>query len=191
MPIFLDPGRPSFLTHEEVPPNVLGLKVGDPVEVLNPRVVTRVGYPLSLSDARHAVEQVWSLDADAALAALLGAVAIAPPVGGGLTLRGHSPRVLRAMKNALAYAYLEFHDFGGVDRGVEVQPAPWAAGKVLAVTSKRTVYVGKYYAPTYWRDAWTGECDYQPGGLSPRRAVVLIGTDLGEFMSGDLSRKVH
>lgn len=187
----------SFLPHEDLPPNLLRVKVGEKVRLLQDRQVARVGYRISLREARDAVASAWTREADAKLVELCAELGFKVNARTAFTA-AQDRRVVSAPFNAtnallkaLGLMYLDVNGYGGEDRGVEVTHWTGFSGKPWTVTGKRTVYVGKRYEGSGGGyNAWTGDYyDYEPAGLHPRRAIVLLTLDCGfEVLSGDCER---
>lgn len=171
----------TFLLPTDIPANLLRLKPGDKVRVLRYRPVRRVGYRLTARDFKTQASQLVDSDEFHSAWTALNKAA-------GCNLARHD------MQAAVAYAMCAKAKCGGEWRGVVVDDDRWnfAYGTVWTVKSTRRVQTGKRYPPQSWRDSFTGDCDYDPGGLSCGKTVILVSiveasTGL-EVMSGDLER---
>ncbi len=179
----------TFLTGEEIPPNLLRLKPGDVVAWnREPRRVERVGYRLSAGDF---TDEAWQLlKKDPAVIQARKALCQALGVS---HLR---------LQSEVAYALAAEAGLGGPERGIHVDPCGTVGhGEYvqdddgnetyhMKVQSTRIVKVGTYYAPQSYGDGGLYEYDdyeHIPGGLENMRPVVLVELDDGvEVLSGDL-----
>lgn len=199
----------TFLTREDIPPNLLGLHPGDRVRVVTARAFVRAGYRLRSKDlqeeAENALKDERGAGVRAAYCALLDALQ-PPKVPAKMTglPRGTQHRIAQALARDLVSA----RRFGGPERGVHV--VPWApdaiapigaarkfsalvppVGTELVVDSTYIVQVGTYYAPSYGSPPYYD--DAEPGGLAARRPVVVV-IPYGHYphmISGDLARVEH
>lgn len=168
--------RPDgFLTVAEVPPNKTW-RPDDRVRLTIPRRVLRVGYRRGLDDAAEAVPHV----AEQAIAELYAATCGVPTPPPWQVSR----RASRLVNRALQSMWLTIHGMGGCDRGVHWMRVSADPETIYTVIGKRMARVGTYYPP-----CGSGE-DYEPGGLSPSRVVVLVqltsGFERFSVMAGDL-----
>lgn len=116
-------------------------KVGDVVRIDNPECVIRVGYPHTVEDY---ADKVWTPDALAALDRLCEA----------LKLRDYE-RAKNKLKMPLASLLLHRAGFGGRDREVHTNPAPWVSGVSGVVTEVRYCITGRYVpASNPYGDEW-------------------------------------
>lgn len=171
----------TFLLPADIPANLLRLKPGDKVRCSRYRPVIRVGYRLTARNFKAQASQL--VDTDEFQEAWNNLIRVA-----GCPIMRHD------MQAAVAYGLCAKAKCGGEWRGVVVNDDPWsfAYGTVWTVKSTRRVQTGKRYPPQSWRDSFTGECDYDPGGLSKGKTVILVSVveaSTGfEIMSGDLER---
>lgn len=168
---------PSFLTAPEVPHNLLRLKPGDRVLFHGPpRKVGRVGYRLTSKDFEAEARRLLDLpEARQALYNLAQALGVA-----------HLD-----VEHAAARALAGKARLGGPERGIWTEPCRWLDGETMTVLSTRCVRLGTYYPGSGgWSHGPDGsEYDYESGGLSSPRTVVLVLLEEGpEVISGDLVR---
>jgi len=128
------------------------LRISDRIEVTNPIVVVRVGYPKCHADY---VEEV-KIKHKAAVEALF-----------------RTPRMQKRAYVNLAYEALGAAGFGGIERTVHVRDMPELQGYQATVQSARTVVTGKYY-PSSTYQHYDGDYDYEPGGLSDCVYIRLV-----------------
>lgn len=168
------PRAREFLAAPEVPAGP-ALRAGDRVRVLRARSVARVGYRLSarelLPEARGLIEGPEG----GVIREALGAAGCTVPDAdlGWFVARG---LVLR-------------RSFGGPERGVvlEAEASSWAApGEEDRVEAVRFARLGTRYPPSGGYDSWTGESEYEPGGLTGTATARICRLGGFEALSGDL-----
>lgn len=160
----------------------VAVSAGDRVRVVDPRRVLRVGYPKCAADYLAAVceqheetlREVFGFKASLRFPSLL------PHPASTLEERvAKMPRQLRRALWDLAYLACRRDGFGGKERRVHLsEPLPAWVGVEFGVARVRTVMEGDYFGPSGNYDSWTGESDYEPGGLDnqrPRRLATMGG----------------
>jgi hypothetical protein len=163
----------SFLTAADVPPNLLRLQPGDVLHwTREVRTVERVGYRKTAADFITEADDL--LDSNEGRRITL---ALAKLLGTQVSLR---------LEWSAARALASKAGMGGPERGLHVRepfmyPGIYEATPVV-VHSTRIVRLGRYYPPS------GGGEDYESGGITNVRSVVLVSCDFGEVISGDLAR---
>ena len=151
------------------------IREGDRVKILNPEFVTRVGYELSFSQAYDIVTE---RDKEAVFNFMvsLGIISSVPVLYGskydGFSKR-HT-RVFNEIMRTLAYAEVGKMGHGGKERKLHTEFKPEFKDKIMKVHSKRCAKTGFYYAPSGGYDSWTGEYDYECGGLDKQKTHILL-----------------
>lgn len=135
------------------------IRDGDLVLVTDPRFVKRVGYPMSVADYRERLVHRQGPLLDQLFEALFG--------------KHGSPVTRDKVEHELAYGMAKRNRFGGNERTLHWEEHPELVGQRMRVLSVRTAYTGRYYAPSSSRDYWTGETDYEPGGIADAKAHRL------------------
>lgn len=128
------------------------IRVGDLVRVVNPRVVSRVGYPKCVKDYEEAA---WAKYGD---------------------LLRKDMRHTRCIEKAIqqiAYGLAKADGFGGKERTLHFEGVPLLVGQEFRVQSVRMVQTGTYYPPRVSR-SYFGETDYEPGGLENMKSRRLV-----------------
>jgi hypothetical protein len=168
-----------FLIAPEVPPNLLRLRVGDVLRwVGSVRLVTGVGYRKTAADYLDEARHRLNVDKNARQAALL----LRAVIHGSASTFDPTPRDLDWW---LARRLAAADRLGGPERGLHVVESPYLLDyrdTPVKVLDTRVVRLGTYYPPSGGGD------DYESGGLSGPRSVVLVSSDIGEVISGDLAR---
>lgn len=171
------------------------IRVGDFVTVVVPRVVERVGYPLSYYDAYEMVQQDPRY---AKIAAIIEGYP-SPIDQQSNDLFSYEPklywRIDAKLRSLLAYQILQERGFGGKERKIhyrELSPfecTMYGSGaNKLEVYSKRVVKTGTYISPSGGYDSYNGEGWYEPGGLHNEQTHILVKTSLGEFNTTDVKK---
>jgi hypothetical protein len=169
------------------------IRVGDRVTINVPRVVERVGYPLSYYDA-------YDLAAtDPRYSQIARIIEGGPQQVVGLqglwleTKLDH--RVDVKLRSLLAYQILQEKGFGGKERQIYYRDlSMFERGMVardknaLEVLGKRVVKTGLYNRPSSGYDSYSGEHWYDPGFLDGEQTHILIRTELGEFNKADVTK---
>lgn len=168
----------TFLTHEEIPANLLGLKAGDIVE-WKPgaarRDVVRIGYRRHYFDYKKEVKE------------LLGSPDCTRVLREFEKLIGHALE-RRGLDRLVARAMCARDGFGGRDRGVHVRSVgvPGYHDEYEVIGTHRAK-VGVYFPPYTSRSLW--DDDSELGGLDNERTIVLVNTWDYVFLSGDFQLK--
>lgn len=165
-----------FLTWEALAdlPQPAAFRVGDRVQIIQPRYVIRVGYEKSVRDYLPTDEMVW-----AAAALVVGPLA--------MPRLSDNNRAFHKIQWALAHTSYVFHRPRQVDRGIVVRPfqcrESWESS--MDVIGRRIVQIG-----TRVPSCGSGE-DYASGYLYPRRDLTLLRLSPGwEVMAIDCEKKV-
>jgi len=146
--------------------------VDDLVEIVNPAVVVRVGYPLTKQDALDAVEKEYA-EAVQAFMITVGAAERNDP---HFNSPDYDPRFYGDLLNILAGRWLRLKNYGGKERKIytevdeSIQCTPWR------VLSKRVVKTGLYNRGGY-SGGYDGEPDYDPPYLENERTHVLLALE--------------
>jgi hypothetical protein len=137
------------------------IRVGDFVKVIDPRFVTRVGYPLGVSDFLSVAEQTL---------VNAGILSASRPL-----LRKASQEDTKLIGDLARYLLVKAK-WGGNKRSLHFKTEPLMAGKVFEIVQKTTAQTGERYGPQAWQ-GWTDagyDYEYEPGGLSNRKTHVIL-----------------
>lgn len=162
-------------------------RVGDQVEIVNPRWIKRVGYKLHWKDV---IDQVTGWDEWHAVLKALGCDERNAPF---------------YLQQAVAKLHVEKNRFGGNERVIvyhklvddalsfildEVMPAHGYVGCVALVEAKRVAYTGTRRPSRCWKEPDTpngpGEYCEESGGLDNSKAHVILRTTYGEIEACDV-----
>lgn len=142
--------------------------VGDVVRIVEPCIVVRVGYPLTLQDGMTAAEEKWSAKVYEFMKSLE-----ATELSADWMLNSYDARLYTDMINTLGSYHLRTVRFGGRERSIHTQTAEELRNTSdWNVVSKRCVKTGTYCAGSYSSGEW-GD-DYDPPYLSNEQTHVLL-----------------
>lgn len=140
----------------------------DRVVIVEPLVVTRVGYPLSLEDGLKHVEPLIGKDLVALFAKAGARAHCCYDLAGGLAA---SDRDYDAALRAIAHSWLKAEGFGGPQRTIHTDLREQLRGLEARVTGKRTVRTGVRHSGC--GSGWEGD-DGSPPELRDVRSHVLL-----------------
>ena len=174
---------------------------GDKVRILRPRVVVRVGYPKQTAD--YYPEKITRdlVIAEKILEGMSLEDAVKHTTTNGLFKVEY--RVTEKLKWTSAFLRAKNDGFGGKERsihygtlrnwpnGVWSMNGPFCDPEkfipfVDKVYAKRVVKTGRYFPPHSYYDSYSGEYDYDPGGLEEMKTHVIITTSYGDFHTDDI-----
>ena len=131
------------------------VRSGDFVKIVNPTVVIRCGLPKTTLDYRDwALQQYKKLDLDVDGEKIKFGMHVPPDESLIRYLARHK-------------GYLEH--FGGMERSLYTVNVPELVGQTGYVWALKTVYTGQCYGAQGGYDYWTGDYDYEPGGLDNKK----------------------
>lgn len=141
------------------------IRPGDTVKVIDPRFVTRVGYPLCADDLMAEAEKT------------LVDRGIVPPFT--KSVWGHSAdrrRDEQAVIRKYAVLLLRKKGWGGDDRALFYIEKPEYKDLELVVDHKRITKTGTRFAPRTYRytSGYGEDYDYEPGGLNNEKTHILL-----------------
>ena len=164
--------------------NLSVFRPGDLFLVKEPVLVRRVGYPLGRAEAEQHVTATLEPEIKA-LFARLGTEIDRETTAEDMKAAGiiHFDKAAREvsysdMKQAvsgLASHWLKLKHFGGNTRSLHTyREESLKPDTECQVISRKTVKTGTRYGPSGGQDYWTGEWDYEPGGLENEQTHVLL-----------------
>lgn len=141
-------------------------RAGDTVRVIDPRVVTRVGYPQCVDDYLGDVDRLVGDEIEAIANKILGLPML------------HKPsKTLDKVRRELALALARRDGFGGSERSIHLVEKPELMGMEARVVSVRSVMTG-FYSPATGGRNYDGEYDYDPAYLADRKTVRVAELDI-------------
>jgi hypothetical protein len=152
------------------------IRVGDRVKIVTPKVVVRVGYPLTKAEMmeRQTPEQLQAIrDMMRAFKTVVYPENHSDLLGAITENSANIDRLYEKVRYLMAGRMLEQEGFGGKQRRIHTYTLTGIKSRLATVTSKRVVKTGDYYHSSGGYDSYTGEYDYEPGGLSNEKTHVL------------------
>lgn len=159
-------------------PNII--REGDLVRVVSPEVLIRVGYPMSQEDALKAVREKYDqaiLDVIEDMHGVSARRREETQVAGFSLIDRKKLSDTRCFKNVmreLSYGYLRAKGFGGRERRIYTRTEPKLKGEVFPVRRVKIHKTGDYFGPSGGYCEWTGDYDYEPGGLENERTHKFV-----------------
>lgn len=150
------------------------IRVGDTVEIINPAIITRIGYEYTYEDACKEALETYKDD----IYALLKKAKITGY--NKLSIKGNSAweKAERKIVGALAYDLVRKKIKTGNERKVYTEIKEDLKNAQVTVLSKRTTRTGTYYPAVCSEPGpWGGDYDYEPGGLENSQTHVILEID--------------
>lgn len=159
-------------------PNII--RVGDWVEIINPEFVIRCGYPLTFEDARNYIKKEFITEINEFKIKLENKFR---PIKNDVNNKFKisldlnnliDDKLTNKIVNAIAYDYLRYNRFGGNERKLYIKQVEECKGEICLVSRIKIVKTGKYFSPSGGYDSYSGEYDYEPGGLTNEKTHKLL-----------------
>lgn len=147
------------------------IRVDDKVRIINPEIVTRIGYPMSIHDAIKEVKKLYCNDIIELLNKTIYKKTTLFP---DMIVNDHNSKPYNKIISALAYEYLKSKQFGGKERKIFSEYRQDLFG---ITTTVRKIFIRKtgiYFPPNGGYDYWTNEYDYEPGGLDKEKTHKIL-----------------
>lgn len=143
-------------------------RIGDYIEIINPKFVKRVGYPLYHKDLYESIEK------NKEILDILSVLQLKPEhedVGIFKT----EIVVPRELVHAIAYIRVRQNRYGGNVRSIHYIDdfISIPTDKIYQITGKKVVKTGTRFASSGSYDR-NGEYDYEPGGLEDCKTHILV-----------------
>lgn len=161
------------------------IRVGDIVRITNPNFFVRCGYALDFNSACELVEERDADKIEQCLRILLDlptedkreffAVEMAHS-----KFKKHERSLQNDIIRAMAYHEVGLQYKTGNERKIYTQELPLLKDKRYQVYEKKCVKTGKYYPPSGGYDSYSGEYDYESGGLYEEKTHIILS--LNEYM---------
>ena len=146
--------------------------VDDEVRILNPAIVTRVGYPLTKQDALDAVEKEFA----ETIRGFMVSVGAAQTDDLYFNSPEYDPLLYGDLLNVMASRWLRVKGYGGKERKIYTEVDEGIQSTTWRVLSKRNVKTGIYNRGGY-SGGYDGEPDYDPPYLGNERTHVLLALE--------------
>lgn len=147
------------------------IRPGDTVKIIDPRFVTRVGYPLCADDLMAEAE------------AILVEKGIVPSFNRNNWSQDRR-RDEQAVIRKYAVLLLRKKGWGGDDRALFFVNKPEYQGLELVVDHKRVTKTGKRFGPRSYRynSAYGEDYDYESGGLENEKTHILLSVSYNGYI---------
>lgn len=151
-------------------------RIGETVKIIDPQIVVRVGYPLTLEDGMKTAEEKWSTSVHKFMEGINGGN---EALGGAFDYDG---RLYNDLVHALASYHLRAVGFGGRQRSVHAEPQEELRDTTgWIVIKKRCVKTGTWN-PGY--QSYDG--DHDPPYLANERTHVLLSLEATREVKGTI-----
>jgi len=180
--------------------------IGEKVKIIVPKEFIRCGYPLSIevikqTRGKEVSEKIYNaalaigalsdktpayIDKDFGVIRSVDNIDLHPNLD--QNIREYlTPRIYRNLEFAVCSTILEQERWGGSERAIHEIDRPALAGLVGTVTKKEIVKTGQRYAASGGYDGYSGEYDYEPGGLYDMKTHCVYTIMLNTWLIEDLS----
>lgn len=139
----------------------------DLVKIINPVIVERVGYPLTLQKVK---DEHFSDEEHQKINEFLRFFRCV----NDQIIESKPSKTRKAIIHALAQAKISQLGWGGRERSLYLQTVETLKDQLVYLVNKKVVQTGTHYSGWSSVDYW-GEWDGEPGGLSDRKTHVLLG----------------
>lgn len=153
---------------------------GDRIKVINPIFVVRVGYPKTISDYAEKInpENIQRFIKSEIEETSYVKAPINPLLEDkkpeSFTYTRDYPAVVWRIQKEMGYWMAKKDGFGGRERTLHTVVLPEYKDKIYTILNKRVVKTGTYYGPCGGYDSYSGEYDYDPGGLENMKTHILL-----------------
>jgi hypothetical protein len=153
------------------------VRVGDTVKVINPVVINRVGYPLSVDDCAKEIEQIFTEDIENLIyRSSYDDELTNKKIEGVLwypSSSNHHSRSFYRIVRELAYQRLKSKGFGGDERKLFTEVFEPIRNRIYKV-KKIIIRVSGTYNKAYGGYSYNGEYDYEPAYLSDSKVHKIL-----------------
>jgi len=161
-------------------PNII--RIGDRVKIINPEIVIRVGYPMSFDEACEAVDKLYRNEIIEFLNKTIYQQEDVPLYK--LTLASYineneyvKSQTYKKVVKAIAYEHMQQKGFGGREKKIFTEVRQDLLGKIAKVEKIFIRKTGIYFAPSGGYDSYSGEYDWEPGGLDKMKTHKILELD--------------
>jgi hypothetical protein len=155
-------------------PNII--RIGSQVKIVYPITVARWGYNLT----KQIVKDTLITDEQKeAIHTMMAAFGSRPPAPISMTFgletkTAGKDKVYERILDLMAWKVLQREGFGGDERKLFRLGKESLRGKIGNGVDRKVVKTGKYFASWSGYDSYSGEYDYEPGGLADEKTHVLF-----------------
>ena len=147
------------------------IRVGDTVKIVNPLIISRIGYEFTYEDARKEIVESFKSD-------IYELMRKAKVSGWNKIMEnGAWDNCMKKIVGALAYDLVSKKIKTGNRRMIYAELQEDLKDEIVTVVSKRTVKTGIYYPPICSGSSYE-DYDYEPGGLKDEKTHVILEVDI-------------
>ena len=152
------------------------IRIGDRVRIINPEVITRIGYPMSFGEACEEVEKLHKNKIINFLKEIYPDIKIDIKLlfEDFITCEYQKLKSYKKIIYALAYEHMQNRGFGGNKRELHIEYRRDLLGEFANVYNTFIRKTGIYYPPSGGYDSWNNEYDYNPGGLDKIKTHKIL-----------------
>lgn len=148
------------------------VRIGDFVDIVDPRLFVRCGYPMYLPDVQKQLADDRNLQYE--ITKLIALVARVPTANAHTLGADTWQRARTRILFELAEVKAKQEGFGGDTRSIYLtEPDLALQGQRVRVVGRRLVKTGKRFGPSGGCD-YFGEYDYEPGGLDDAQTHTIL-----------------
>jgi len=157
-------------------PNII--RVGDTVKIINPEIIIRIGYPMSFDDACKEAKKFHHDDIIEFLQKIFPSREVKlGKIIGEITCDYPRLKAYNKIVKALAFEILGNKGFGGKEKKIYSEIRQDLLGITSTVKNIFIRKTGTYFPSSGGYDSWTGEYDYDPGGLDKEKTHKILELD--------------
>lgn len=149
------------------------IRVQDKIQIVNPLIFVRCGYPLSKKLVKETIITEYQKKLIKDLLRNFG-ICFSNSSLFGPPEKSTKWTTYDKILDLLAGSVLAQKGYGGRQRQVFTEEVPEFKGVQARVVGRRVVKSGRYYGASGGIDSWTGECDWEPGGLADMKTHVIL-----------------
>ena len=158
------------------------IRVDDRVKIINPEIVIRIGYPMSFDEACEEVDKLYRNEIIEFLNKTIYQQKDVPLYK--LTLASYinekeyiKSQTYKKIIKALAYEHMQQKEFGGREKKIYTKVRQELLGITSTVRNISIKKTGIYFAPSGGYDSYSGEYDFEPGGLDKEKTHKILELD--------------
>lgn len=153
------------------------IRIGDTVKIINPEIVIRVGYPMSIEDAKKEIKELYHDEIVLFLDKTIYKQSDQRDSKYKTIFRitnYDELKIYNKIVSAMAYIHLQSKGFGGKEKKIHSE----IRQDLLGITSKvRQIFIrktGTYFPSSGGYNSYDGEYDYEPGGLANEKTHKIL-----------------
>jgi hypothetical protein len=153
------------------------IRVGDRVEIINPEIVIRIGYPMSFDDAKTKVKELYHNEIVEFLNKTIHAQTKPHIDLFAKVINYNNIGIYNKIVSALAYQHMSIKGFGGKEKKIYSEIRQELLGIISTVTFIKIRKTGIYFPSSGGYDSYSGEYNFEPGGLDKMKIHKILQLD--------------